>query len=102
MAYQPGVGLLDDILGIGQRAQQPVGEIDQLTPLAHDRVQARVGPAISWPGTGAHGAGDLPCSHYDDDQFVALVAVIALINAHNRMNVIIWQPAGDYQPGRFG
>jgi AhpD family alkylhydroperoxidase len=39
--------------------------------------------------------------HYDDDQLVALVAVIALINAWNRMNVIIRQPAGDYQPGQF-
>jgi AhpD family alkylhydroperoxidase len=40
--------------------------------------------------------------HYDDDQLVALVTVIALINAYNRMNVIIRQPAGDYQPGQFG
>ena len=40
--------------------------------------------------------------HYDDDQLAALVAVIALINAWNRMNVIIRQPAGDYQPGQFG
>ena len=51
-----GVGLLHGILGLGQGAQQPVGEIDQLTPLAHDRVQARVGPAVSWPGWGGHGA----------------------------------------------
>jgi AhpD family alkylhydroperoxidase len=40
--------------------------------------------------------------HYDDDQLAALVAVIALINAYNRMNVIVRQPAGDYQPGQFG
>jgi AhpD family alkylhydroperoxidase len=40
--------------------------------------------------------------HYDDDQLVALVAVISLINAYNRMNVIVQQPAGDYQPGQFG
>lgn len=40
--------------------------------------------------------------HYDDDQLAALVAVIALINAWNRMNVIIRRPAGDYQPGQFG
>jgi AhpD family alkylhydroperoxidase len=40
--------------------------------------------------------------HYDDDQLGALVAAIALINAYNRMNVIIRQPAGDYQPGQFG
>ena len=40
--------------------------------------------------------------HYDDDQLGALVAVIAGINAWNRMNVIVQQPAGDYQPGMFG
>jgi AhpD family alkylhydroperoxidase len=40
--------------------------------------------------------------YYDDDQLVALVAGIAMINAYNRMNVIIQQPAGDYQPGQFG
>jgi AhpD family alkylhydroperoxidase len=40
--------------------------------------------------------------HYDDEQLAALVGVIALINAYNRMNVILRQPAGDYQPGQFG
>jgi AhpD family alkylhydroperoxidase len=40
--------------------------------------------------------------YYDDDQLVALVSVIALINAYNHMNVIVRQPAGDYQPGQFG
>src|SRR3954454_25235320 len=40
--------------------------------------------------------------HYDEDQLAALVALIALINAYNRMNVILRQPAGDYQPGQFG
>jgi AhpD family alkylhydroperoxidase len=40
--------------------------------------------------------------HYDDDQLVALVSLIALINAYNRMNVIIQTPAGDYQPGQWG
>ena len=40
--------------------------------------------------------------YYDDDQLVALVSVIAIINAYNRMNVIVRQPAGDYQPGQFG
>jgi len=39
--------------------------------------------------------------HYDDDQLAALVSLIALINAYNRVNVIIRQPAGDYQPGQF-
>jgi AhpD family alkylhydroperoxidase len=40
--------------------------------------------------------------HYDEDQLGALVSLIALINAFNRLNVIIQQPAGDYQPGQFG
>jgi AhpD family alkylhydroperoxidase len=40
--------------------------------------------------------------HYDKDQLAALVALIALINAFNRMNVIVREPAGDYQPGQFG
>ncbi|MEU2434483.1 carboxymuconolactone decarboxylase family protein [Streptomyces sp. NPDC007861] len=40
--------------------------------------------------------------HYDEDQLAALVSLIALINAFNRMNVIVQQPAGDYQPGQFG
>ena len=39
--------------------------------------------------------------HYDDDQLVALVTVIAIINAYNRMNVIIRMPAGGYQVGQF-
>jgi AhpD family alkylhydroperoxidase len=39
--------------------------------------------------------------HFDEDQLGALVAVIALINTFNRLNVIIRQPAGDYQPGQF-
>jgi AhpD family alkylhydroperoxidase len=40
--------------------------------------------------------------HYDDDELTALVAQIAVINAFNRLNVILRRPAGDYQPGRFG
>ena len=40
--------------------------------------------------------------HYDDDQLAALVSLIALINAYNRMNVITQQPAGSYQPGQWG
>ena len=40
--------------------------------------------------------------YYDEDQLMALVCVIALINAYNRMNVIVQTPAGDYEPGQFG
>lgn len=38
--------------------------------------------------------------HYDHEQLGAMVSVIALINAFNRMNVITRQPAGSYQPGQ--
>ncbi|MEV6274128.1 carboxymuconolactone decarboxylase family protein [Nocardia sp. NPDC051832] len=39
--------------------------------------------------------------HYDADQIAALISLIALINAYNRMNVIARVPAGDYQPGQW-
>jgi AhpD family alkylhydroperoxidase len=40
--------------------------------------------------------------HYDEDQLGALVSLIAVINSFNRVNVIVQQPAGDYQSGQFG
>ncbi|MGW1541863.1 carboxymuconolactone decarboxylase family protein, partial [Streptomyces sp. NPDC002309] len=40
--------------------------------------------------------------YYDEDQLVALISLIAVINAYNRINVINQQPAGSYQPGMFG
>lgn len=39
--------------------------------------------------------------HYDEDQLVALVSLIAFINTANRLNVITRQPVGDYQPGQL-
>jgi AhpD family alkylhydroperoxidase len=39
--------------------------------------------------------------HYDDDQLTALVITISLINAFNRVNVMVRQPAGDYRPGQL-
>ncbi|MGW6740164.1 carboxymuconolactone decarboxylase family protein [Streptomyces sp. NPDC055025] len=39
--------------------------------------------------------------HFDEEQLVALISLIAVINAYNRINVINQQPAGDYQPGQF-
>jgi AhpD family alkylhydroperoxidase len=47
-------------------------------------------------------AWDAAAQHYDDEQLVALVGQIAVINAFNRANVIAGRPAGDYQPGQFG
>jgi AhpD family alkylhydroperoxidase len=40
--------------------------------------------------------------YHDEEQLAALVGLIAVINAYNRVNVIVRQPAGDYQPGQFG
>ena len=37
--------------------------------------------------------------HYDDDQIAALVCGIAMINAANRMGVIVRQKGGSYKPG---
>lgn len=39
--------------------------------------------------------------HFDDDQLAALVSLIAVINTYNRVNVIVRQTAGDYQPGQW-
>ena len=41
-------------------------------------------------------------TYYDEEQLVALIGLIAVINTYNRLNVIVRQPAGDYQPGQFG
>ncbi|MGC4938789.1 carboxymuconolactone decarboxylase family protein [Kribbella sp. DT2] len=37
--------------------------------------------------------------HFTDDEVGALICMIALINAANRMNVIVQNPAGAYEPG---
>ena len=57
----------------------------------------------------ADAAGGVPddvwaraAQHYDEEELIALISQIALINAFNRLNVIPRQPAGDYQPGQFG
>jgi len=39
--------------------------------------------------------------HYNDDQIGALVCLVALVNAANRINVIVRNPAGSYEPGMF-
>lgn len=40
--------------------------------------------------------------HFDEEQIAALIGVLAVINAWNRLNVIAATPAGGYQPGMFG
>ena len=37
--------------------------------------------------------------HYDDNQIAALVCLVAMINAANRLGVIVGQKGGSYQPG---
>ncbi|GAA5157332.1 MULTISPECIES: carboxymuconolactone decarboxylase family protein [Amycolatopsis] len=39
--------------------------------------------------------------HYDDDQVAALVCLVALINAANRLAVIVHQQGGSYEVGAF-
>jgi AhpD family alkylhydroperoxidase len=39
--------------------------------------------------------------HYDDDQIAALIALVALINAANRLGVIAHQRGGSYEAGMF-
>lgn len=40
--------------------------------------------------------------HYDEEQLTALVALVAMMNTWNRLNVITQQPAGNYVPGQWG
>ncbi len=39
--------------------------------------------------------------HYDDDQIAALVYLVAMINAANRLGVILHQKGGAYEAGMF-
>jgi AhpD family alkylhydroperoxidase len=39
--------------------------------------------------------------HYDDDQIAALISLVAMINAANRLAVIVHQQGGSYEPGMF-
>ena len=39
--------------------------------------------------------------HYNDDQIAALVSLVAMINAANRLGVIVRQQGGSYEPGMF-
>ncbi len=56
-------------------------------------------------GDANHGVSDETWAHvrkhYDDDQIVALVSLIALVNAANRLAVIVNQQGGSYEPGMF-
>ncbi|UGQ11516.1 carboxymuconolactone decarboxylase family protein [Yinghuangia sp. ASG 101] len=41
------------------------------------------------------------CKHYDEDQVAALVSLVAMINAANRLGVITRMGGGSYRPGMF-
>ncbi|WP_318212224.1 carboxymuconolactone decarboxylase family protein [Streptomyces sp. SJL17-1] len=67
----------------------------------------RAALALAEEGTrlGDHGVSDATWAevreHYDDDQVGALVCLVSLINAATRMNVIVHNPGGAYEPGTF-
>lgn len=44
---------------------------------------------------------DLVRKHYEDDQIAALVCLVAMINAANRLAVIVHQKGGSYEVGMF-
>ena len=56
-------------------------------------------------GDANHGVSDETWApvrkHYDDDQIAALICLVAMINAANRLGVIVRQQGGSYQPGMF-
>jgi AhpD family alkylhydroperoxidase len=56
-------------------------------------------------GDARHGVSDETWAqarkHYDDDQITALVCLVAMINAANRLAVIVHQKGGSYEPGMF-
>ena len=56
-------------------------------------------------GDARHGVSDETWAqvrnHYDDDQIAALVCLVAMINAANRLAVIVHQRGGSYEPGMF-
>jgi AhpD family alkylhydroperoxidase len=56
-------------------------------------------------GDAQHGVSDETWAqvrkHYDDDQIAVLVALVALINATNRLSVILNYAGGSYEPGMF-
>src|SRR5260370_20587617 len=57
-------------------------------------------------GDASHGVTDETWAqerrHYDDDQIPAMVCLVAMINAANRLGVILGQKRGSDQPGMLG
>ena len=69
----------------------------------------RAAPALTEEGSRLADAGTgvsdetwaLVRERYDDDQIAGLVSLVALINATNRLGVIVNYQGGSYQPGMF-
>lgn len=67
----------------------------------------RAALAFTEEGTrlGDHGVSDETWAglrkHYDDDQVGTLICLVSLINAATRMNVIVHNAGGSYEPGMF-
>jgi AhpD family alkylhydroperoxidase len=45
---------------------------------------------------------DAARKQFTDDELAGLIALIAVINAYNRLNVLAGSPAGGYTAGQFG
>src|SRR4051812_46498212 len=67
-------------------ARAPAGEAPRLAD-AHHGVSDETWAQVS--------------EHYDDDQIAALVYLVAMINAANRLGVIVRNQGGSYEPGMF-
>jgi alkylhydroperoxidase family enzyme len=62
---------------------------------------AELGTRLADGGSVPDDAWANAAKHYDDEQLMALVCQIALINAFNRMNVMTRQPGGNSEPGHL-
>ncbi|MFF9899088.1 carboxymuconolactone decarboxylase family protein [Streptomyces longispororuber] len=106
-----GCGFCVDIHGTeAAAAGETAARLNLVAVWSHSTVfteAERAALALAEEGTrlGDHGVSDATWAavreHYDDDQVGALVCLVALINAATRMNVIVQNPGGSYEPGMF-
>jgi AhpD family alkylhydroperoxidase len=63
---------------------------------------AEEGTRITYPGeVVSDSTWDAACEHFDKDQLGALICLIAMMNATNRMSLIPNMLGGSYKPGMF-